>query len=461
MRLLIIISFILFSFFGKAENHPEWLVDFKQAQKKAADEDKYILLLFTGSDWCSPCIRLEKTLFESEAFNDYYKDKFVLLKADFPRKKRNQLPDELEKQNNELAEKYNRNGMFPMVLVLKADGEAVGLMKHPKHTAHDYIESFKYILDKINPNFYRKDTLLMGSAFSITAVHFDYYLAKRAVNDAINEIVRIEKLISSWDNNSQTTLINNNAGIIQVKVDFELFDLIKRSKKVSKLTKGSFDISVACLSNIWKFDSSFMKLPDSSLLQAYKDLINYKNILLFESDTSVFLKKPEMKIGFGAIGKGYAADKAKEIMKKMGIENGIVNAAGDINAWGISHDSSRWQIGIINPLKKDEVISYLKIDNMAIVTSGNYEKFIEIEGKRYSHIINPKTAWPANGLASVSILSASAELSDAMATAVFVMGAEKGLEMINKIKNIEAIIFTDKGALLTSDGIDINLINNE
>jgi thiamine biosynthesis lipoprotein len=461
MRFFIITVFVLFSLFGRSENNPIWFEDFQYAQKKALEEDKYILLLFTGSDWCSPCLRLEKVLFESDEFNEFYKDKFVLFKADFPRKRRNKLPSDLEKQNDELAAKYNRNGMFPMVLILKADGEAVGLMRHPKKTASEYIESFEYILKKNNPNFYRKDTLLMGSAFSITAVHSDYYLAKKAVNSAVNEIVRIEKLISSWDNNSQTSLINKNAGIKQVKVDAGLFELIKRAKKVSKLTNGKFDISVACLSDVWNFSSSFTKLPDSNLLNSYVDLINYENIILFEKESAVYLKKARMKIGFGAIGKGYAADKAKELMLKMGIENGLVNAAGDLNAWGFSPDSSVWKIGIINPLKKDEIVSYLEINNMSIVTSGNYEKFVEINGERYSHIIDPQTAWPVSGLASVSIISNSAELSDALATAVFVMGAKDGLELINKMKNIEAILFTDKGALLTSDGVNINLIKNE
>ena len=162
-----------------------------------------------------------------------------------------------------------------------------------------------------------------------------------------------------------------------------------------------------------------------------------------------------MKIGFGAIGKGYAADRAKQLLEASGVEGGIINASGDMNTWGTQPDGSPWTIGVINPMNKEKVFSWFSLEHKAVVTSGNYEKFIRINGKRYSHIIDPRTGIPSNGIISCTIFASKAELADALATATFVMGVESGLFLIDQLPNTEAILIDDEGMIHRSKNIQI------
>ncbi|MBL3657901.1 FAD:protein FMN transferase [Fulvivirga sediminis] len=307
---------------------------------------------------------------------------------------------------------------------------------------------------------HKKVLKLMGSRFEITAVSDDEALAWQSIDACIEEITRIEKVISSWDERSQTAAINRNAGIKSVIVDPELFNLIVRAKKISNLTDGAFDVSYASVDKIWKFDGSMQGLPSAEEVAASVAKIDYHNIILNAEDHSVFLKEKGMKIGFGAIGKGYAANKGREIMKAMGITSGIVNASGDLLTWGKEADGSEWSIGIADPKNKRSVMAWLAVGEMAVVTSGNYEKFIEVDGKRYSHIIDPRTGYPVQGLKSVTIICPDAELSDALATSVFVLGKEKGMALINQLNGIECFLVDDKDELSYSKNLKLNYYKN-
>mgnify|MGYP003384244825 FL=1 len=303
---------------------------------------------------------------------------------------------------------------------------------------------------------YKQVTKLMGVRFELTAVSDNEKLARESIDEAIKEIKRIEDLISSWNQNSETSEINRNAGLKAVKVSSELFDLIVRSKKISALTNGLFDISFASVDKIWKFDGSQTSIPSEENVKASVAKINYQNIILNKEKQTVFLKEKGMKIGFGAIGKGYAANKAKAKMLALGIKDGVVNAGGDLITWGKMEHGGDWSIGIANPKEKDQVMGWLIINDLAVVTSGNYEKFFIADGKKYSHIINPTTGYPASGTRSVTIICKDAELSDALATSVFILGASKGIELINQLKNIECLVVTAQNELKTSNGLKLN-----
>ncbi len=296
----------------------------------------------------------------------------------------------------------------------------------------------------------------MGTAFDVTVVSLDSNTTSRAITAAWAEVERIEKLISSWDSNSQTHLINKNAGIKPVVVDSELFGLIERSIKVSKLTEGAFDISYASLDKVWDFKDSTLRIPSKESIQASIQHIGYEKIQLNHALKSVFLLDSGMKIGFGAIGKGYTANKVKELMLAMGITGGMVNAGGDLIAWGTKGDGSPWKVGIADPKKKGNIFAFLPIMNGAVVTSGNYERFLMIEGQRYAHILDPRTGYPVTGLKSVTILCPDAEIADALATAVFVLGETKGLSLINQLNEIEAILVNDSDEIITSKNIQLN-----
>ena len=296
----------------------------------------------------------------------------------------------------------------------------------------------------------------MGSDFEITIVDNDQANAENMINIAIEEISRIEKLISSWDKNSQTSLINLNAGVKPVKIDLELFELISRSIKVSNLSQGAFDISYASMDKVWYFDRKMTEFPSIEKIKKSVSKIGYKNIVLNKKDTTVFLRLKGMKIGFGAIGKGYAADKAKEILIKNNVKSGIINASGDLTAWGLKPSGKDWMVAIVNPINKDKVFSWLTIKNKSIVTSGNYEKFINLDGKKYSHIIDPRTGYPTEGILSVTIITDKAELADALATSVFVLGVDIGLNMINQLNGVDCIIIDNNNKIIKSRNIEIN-----
>jgi thiamine biosynthesis lipoprotein len=302
---------------------------------------------------------------------------------------------------------------------------------------------------------YKRTLKLMGSRFDITVVAKNLVEANEHIDLAVNEITRIEQLISSWDSNSQTSEINKNAGLKPIKVDAELFDLIQRSIGISKLTDGAFDISYASMDKIWKFDGSMKEMPSADSIKASVEKVGFQNIMLDKENNTVFLKLKGMKIGFGAIGKGYAADKAKDLLISKGVVSGIINASGDMNTWGKQPDGSEWKVAITNPMDKNKVFALLPISNGAVVTSGNYEKYVTFNNIRYTHIIDPRSGYPATGIISVTVFAPKAELADALATSVFVMGKEVGLNRIEQLPKVECIIIDDKGNIITSKNIEI------
>jgi len=296
----------------------------------------------------------------------------------------------------------------------------------------------------------------MGNSFELSAVATDGQWANEKIDAGISEIQRIEKLLTTFNDNSETNIINANAGIKPVTVSRETFNLIKRSLRISSLTQGAFDISYGSVDKrLWNFDQQMTELPDKETAKKMVRLINYQNIILDDEACTVFLRQRGMRIGFGGIGKGYAAERAKQVMKLNGVESGVVNASGDLTTWGLQPDGKQWTIAIANPNAAHQAFSYMEISNMAVATSGNYEKFVMIGGKKYSHTINPRTGLPISGIKSVTIITTNAELADAMATPVTIMGITSGLDMINQIKGVEAIIIDDNDKLYASQNINI------
>lgn len=303
---------------------------------------------------------------------------------------------------------------------------------------------------------FKRTEKLMGNAFEITVVADDETWANEKIEVAITEIKRIEKLLTTYDENSQTNQINQQAGTAPVKVDKEVFDLIQRSLKISSITDGAFDITYGSIDKrLWNFDKSMTALPDEATAKAMVKLINYRNIILNVDDCTVLLKEKGMRIGFGGIGKGYAAEMAKAILKKEGAKSGIVNASGDLVTWGMQANNKPWTIGIASPDNAHLPFSYMNVTDMAVATSGNYEKFVKINGKKYSHTINPKTGLPVTGIKSVTIISPNAEIADAMATPVTIMGIKAGLHLINQIQHLGCIIIDDHNKIYSSKNINL------
>lgn len=303
---------------------------------------------------------------------------------------------------------------------------------------------------------FKRSCKLMGNLFELSVVAESEQWANERIDEGIKEIQRIERLLTTFSDDSETNQVNASAGIKPVEVSRETFELIKRSIMISNVTQGSFDITYGSIDKrLWNFDQQMTSLPDFETARKMVRLINYRNIILDEEKCTVHLSQPGMRIGFGGIGKGYAAERAKAIMKQQGVTSGVVNASGDLTAWGLQPNGKKWTIGIANPDVSGQVFSKLNISEMAVATSGNYEKFIVIDGKKYSHTINPRTGMPVTGIKSVTIITTNAEIADAMATPVTIMGVRAGLDMINQMKDIEAIVIDDNDRLYTSKGINI------
>ncbi len=295
---------------------------------------------------------------------------------------------------------------------------------------------------------------LMGNAFEFTAIHDDQDAVEAALSAAIREVQRIEQLLTTFNKDCITYQINENAGIRPVLVPSEVLDLIVRANYISDITQGAFDLSYGSVDlSLWNFDTTMVALPSRESLRKSVHLINYKNIIIDKTTSTIFLSKAGMRIGFGGIGKGYAAMCAKNVMVKLGIKSGVVNAAGDMTAWGTQENGQPWSIGISDPEAKHTFFSKLTLNNQSIATSGNYEKFIDIAGVRYSHTIDPKTGMPTKGIKSVSILATNAELADALTTPVMILGAEIGLHLIDQLAGVAAIIVDDNGKVFVSKNL--------
>lgn len=302
---------------------------------------------------------------------------------------------------------------------------------------------------------HKRKLSMLGSPFEISVVSKDTIQGNFFIDKAVAEVKRIENLISDWIPTTQISEVNKNAGIKAIKVDDEVFQLVTRANKISKLTNGAFDISYASMDKIWKFDGSMKDMPTKEAIKNSVEKIGYEKIIMNDSAKTIFLEQKGMKLGLGGIGQGYIADKVKALLKNEGCQSGIVNVSGDINTWGKQIDGKPWTIGIINPMNKNKVFATFPLEDNAVETSGSYEKFVMFNGVRYSHIIDPRTGYPATGIVSVSVFAKQTEIADALATGIFVLGIDVGLDLVNQLKGIECIIVDDKGKIHTSKGIDI------
>jgi thiamine biosynthesis lipoprotein len=310
------------------------------------------------------------------------------------------------------------------------------------------ISSFGQIIHK-------RKLILLTSPFEMTVVAKDTVEANQYIDLAIAEVKRVENLVSDWKPETQISHVNQNAGIQPVKVDDEVFQLVKRSIKISKLTDGAFDISYASMDKIWKFDGSMKEMPTAEAIKKSVEKVGFQKIILDEKEKTIFLRDKGMKLGLGGIAQSLIADNIRDLLKSKGCTSGIANVSGDIAAWGKQPDGKPWTIGIINPMNKNKIFATFPLVDSSVETSGTYEKYVVFDGIQYSHIINPKTGYPAQGIVSVTVFAKQTEIADGLAKGVFLFGVEAGLNLVNQLKGIECIIVDSKGKIYSSKGIDI------
>lgn len=302
----------------------------------------------------------------------------------------------------------------------------------------------------------------MYTIVSITIFSDSKEKAKKAIDEAFKELDRIADLLNFYSEKSEISEINKNAGIKPIRVSPETIEIIKKALFVSENTEGAFDMTIGPIVRLWDFKGK--KLPNDRDIKEKLKLIGYKNIIVDEKSGTVFIKKKGVQIDLGGIIKGYGADKVVELLKRRGIDAGLVAIGGEIKTFGERPDKKPWTIGIQNPRQKsaeDEVIAIVRSQSdIAISTSGDYEKYFILNNVRYHHLLDPKTGYPAYGNRSVTIISKESSLSDAFATGIFILSPEKGLKVLKKL-DLEGVIIDKDGKIFISNGLKgkIELIN--
>lgn len=278
----------------------------------------------------------------------------------------------------------------------------------------------------------------MGTKMDITAIHGSIDSMKRAMYYSFKEVERIQGVMSSTIDTSEIYRVNRNSGVSPVRVSFETYSIIERSINYSKKYDGIFDITIGCITELWGFnsDNPVIKVPPKTVIDSLLNLVGYEKIILNPADTSVYLPLKGMKIDLGGIAKGYAIDRASEVMKKHGMKNFFVNGGGDIYVSGLKAEDQKWIVGIMHPRKNNEIIASLELTDFAIGTSGDYERYAIIDGVRYHHIFNTKTGYPSMLSQSASALVPTTEEAVVLSKILFISGARKYMSEQNKVPGV-------------------------
>lgn len=298
---------------------------------------------------------------------------------------------------------------------------------------------------------YKKSTVLMDTIITISVVSDSEDNAERAIDTALSEIKRLEALFDFFAPNSEVSRVNKNAGISKVEVSPDMLSVLDKAFLVSGKTDGAFDVTIGSVTELYDFYKGVK--PEKAKIQKNLSLVNYRELVIEREKSTVFLKKTGMRIDLGGISKGYAADKTVDVLKKAGIRSGFVAVAGDIRTFGVKPDGKPWKIGIRNPRAKgkDDIVATVKLKDMAISTSGDYERYFLLKGQRYHHLLSPFTGYPVHKCQSVSIIADDGVLADAFSTGVFILGPEKGIKLIEQMGFDGIIIDKDGNMHVTSN----------
>jgi FAD:protein FMN transferase len=294
---------------------------------------------------------------------------------------------------------------------------------------------------------------LLGTEIEAKAINPDINLSKKALYYAFKEIERIEDLFSTHKEYSIIKKINDSAGISPIKVTDETFSIIKRAIEYSKKYEGLFDITVGCLTELWGFSSDReIKVPSKEKIASLLPLVNYKNIILSEKDTTVFLPKKGMALDLGGIAKGYAVDRASNILKKYGITRYLINAGGDLVCSGFNSSNSNWSIGVKHPRLENDLIAKFQTKDIVVATSGDYERFIIVDSVRYHHILMPMTGMPGILSSSVTVFFNNCEEATVLGKYIFLIGVDKFLKLPIS-KELDYIIIDSNGKIFYSQSM--------
>lgn len=307
---------------------------------------------------------------------------------------------------------------------------------------------------------FRYARMQMGTIVEITASssNADETSISEAAEAAFHEIERLEALFSSYRNDSDVSRINAAAGKQPVKVDLEVISVIERSIEIARISGGAFDPTVGVLGRIWSFSGDkSMKIPSRDKVAALLELVNFEAITIDSENSTVKFDKEGLQINLGGIAKGYIVGKAAEVLKRRGVKRGMVKAGGDMVVFD-TENGAPFKIGIQHPRDPNMIVGEVTFHNEAVATSGDYERHVIWDGIRYHHILDPSTGYPARKSRAVTVVAVDPTITDALSTAVFVMGPEKGMALVESLHGVEGLIIDNMGLITVSSGLKNRLV---
>lgn len=303
-----------------------------------------------------------------------------------------------------------------------------------------------------HPVSFQRTQLHMGTLVTVTAIASEIHSAQEAVQAGFGEIKRLDQLLSTWRADSELSRVNAEAGRQPVQVSQETMDLVVRALNMAQLTAGGFNIMLGPAIEAWSVTER-QRIPDLEELHRLKSLVDWSAVLINREARTIYLPHKGMRIDVGGIGKGYAADRAVEVMKQAGAKGGIVALSGDIKAFGVPQERAGFPVGIRHPREEGTLIGIIDLRDEAISTAGDYERFFERDGVRYHHILDPTTLEPARKCQSVTVVAKEGTIADGLDTGIFVLGPEQGMALVEQLPEVEAIIIDDEGRMTVSSGL--------
>lgn len=302
------------------------------------------------------------------------------------------------------------------------------------------------------PVLVKRTQMHMGTLVSITAVAADKQVAQTAIEAGFHEIKRLEQLLSTWIPGSELSGVNQAAGTHAVGVSGETLELVQRSLDMARLTDGGFNIAVGPAVEAWSVTER-QHIPTQTELQQLRSLVDWKSIQINAEARTIFLPRQGMRIDVGGIGKGYAADRAADVLRKAGATGGVVALSGDIKTFGDLPGMKGFPAGIRHPRHEDALVATIDLQDEAISTAGDYERYFEQDGIRYHHILDPVSLEPARLCQSVTVIAREGTVADGLDTGIFVLGPERGMELVERLPDVEAVIIDAEGRMTVSSGL--------
>lgn len=269
------------------------------------------------------------------------------------------------------------------------------------------------------------------------------------IEEAFQEIKRLEGILNEWMDQSEIGIINKKAGVEPVRVGPDVLTVVSAGQRISRLSGGAFDVTWAALRHVWDFNRSPPRVPSKKEIKKLLPLVDYRKVVIDEKSSTVFLPEKGMEIGLGGIAKGYAVGRAAAILKAHGAVGGLINLGGNMMIWGRKENGKPWTIGVQDPRESERLLAVLRITEGSVSTSGDYERFFVVNGKRYHHIIDPGTGFPAEGCRSATVLCQDPTDADAISKVPFIMGPKKGLRFVEEMGCQGLVVDSDGNVVMT------------